>query len=70
VTRYSRWSTQAITQPLGQRAAPGTKEGTPDACGARKFSAERIHLKFMKQGTIAAGYFGTELLRALKNPAP
>jgi hypothetical protein len=55
---------------LGKEQLLALRTETPDACGARKFSAERIHLKFMKQGTIAAGYFGTELLRALKNPAP
>ena len=35
------------------------------ALGAH-FSAQRFHLKFMKQGTIPPGYFGEELLRALR----
>ena len=30
------------------------------------FSAQRFHLEFMKQGTIPPGYFGEELLRALR----
>ena len=32
------------------------------------FSPQRFHLEFMKQGTIPAGYFGDELLLALKKP--
>jgi len=31
-----------------------------------KFSAQRFHLEFMRQSTIAAGYFGDGLLRILK----
>jgi uncharacterized protein (DUF885 family) len=30
------------------------------------YSAQRFHLEFMRQGTIPAGYFGDELLQALK----
>jgi uncharacterized protein (DUF885 family) len=30
------------------------------------YSPQRFHLEFMKQGTIPAGYFGAELLLALK----
>ena len=31
-----------------------------------KFALQRFHVEFMKQGTIAPGYFGDELLEVLK----
>ena len=65
VTRYSRWPTQAITYRLGKEQILALRERAQRALGAR-FSARRFHLEFMKQGTIPAGYFGDELVRALR----
>jgi uncharacterized protein (DUF885 family) len=66
VTRYSRWPTQAITYRLGKEQILALRRRAQQALGAR-FSAKRFHLEFMKQGTIPAGYFGDELLRALRS---
>ena len=65
ITRYSRWPTQAITYRLGKEQILALRKHAQQALGAR-FSAEHFHLEFMKQGTIPAGYFGEELLRALR----
>jgi uncharacterized protein (DUF885 family) len=65
VTRYSRWPTQAITYRLGKEQILSLRKRAQQALGAR-YSAERFHLEFMKQGTIPAGYFGDELLRTLR----
>ncbi len=67
VTRYARWPTQAITYRLGKEAILALRKRAQQSEGAR-FSAKRFHLEFMKQGTIPAGYFGEELLRALHAP--
>ena len=64
VTRYARWPTQAITYRLGKEAILALRKRAQQGEGAH-FSAKRFHLEFMKQGTIPAGYFGDELLRAL-----
>jgi uncharacterized protein (DUF885 family) len=69
VTRYSRWPTQAITYRLGKEQILALRKRAQRALGAR-FSAQRFHLEFMKQGTIPAGYFGEELLRALRAAPP
>jgi uncharacterized protein (DUF885 family) len=69
VTRYSRWPTQAITYRLGKDAILALRQQAQNELGA-KYSAQRFHLEFMKQGTIPAGYFGAELLRTLAAPAP
>lgn len=66
VTRYSRWPTQAITYRLGKDQIFELRRKAEQALG-EKFSAKRFHVEFMKQGTIPAGYFGEELLNALKN---
>jgi uncharacterized protein (DUF885 family) len=65
VGRYARWPTQAITYRLGKEQILELRRRAQQALGAR-FSARRFHLEFMKQGTIPAGYFGEELLHALR----
>jgi uncharacterized protein (DUF885 family) len=69
VTRYARWPTQAITYRLGREQIISLRKRAQQALGAR-FSAQRFHLEFMKQGTIPAGYFGDELLRSLRAAPP
>jgi uncharacterized protein (DUF885 family) len=69
VTRYARWPTQAITYRLGKEQILALRKRAQQALGAH-FSAKRFHLEFMKQGTIPAGYFGEELLRALRAAPP
>jgi uncharacterized protein (DUF885 family) len=64
ITRYARWPTQAITYRLGKEAILALRKRAQQSEGVH-FSAKRFHLEFMKQGTIPAGYFGDELLRAL-----
>src|SRR5205823_1479226 len=64
ITRYARWPTQAITYRLGREQIFALRE-----LGAA-FSLQRFHLAFMRQGTIPAGYFSEELLRALRATAP
>lgn len=68
VTRYSRWPTQAITYRLGKEQILALRKRAQQTLGAR-FSPQRFHLEFMKQGTIPAGYFGEELLRELRAAA-
>lgn len=65
VTRYARWPTQAITYRLGKEQILELRRRSQQELGAR-FSAKRFHLEFMQQGTIPAGYFGDELLRAVR----
>jgi uncharacterized protein (DUF885 family) len=65
VTRYARWPTQAITYRLGKEQILALRKRAQHELGTR-FSAKRFHVEFMKQGTIPAGYFGEELLRALR----
>jgi uncharacterized protein (DUF885 family) len=69
VTRYSRWPTQAITYRLGKDAILALRQQAQNELGPR-FSAQRFHLEFMKQGTIPAGYFSAELLRTLGAAPP
>lgn len=64
VTRYSRWPTQAITYRLGKEQILALRQEAQDMLGP-KFSAQRFHLEFMRQGTIPAAYFGTQLLHTL-----
>jgi uncharacterized protein (DUF885 family) len=66
VNRYSRWPTQAITYRIGKDQILALRARAQRELGD-KFSAQRFHLEFMKQGTIAAGYFGDELLDVLKH---
>ncbi|HUL82044.1 MAG TPA: DUF885 domain-containing protein, partial [Gammaproteobacteria bacterium] len=65
VNRYSRWPTQAITYRLGKDQIVALRARAQRELGA-KYSEQRFHLEFMKQGTIAAGYFADEVLDALK----
>ena len=65
VTRYSRWPTQAITYEMGKDQILALRKRAQQELGDR-YSAQQFHLEFMKQGTIPAGYFGDELLLALK----
>ncbi|MDB6045138.1 MAG: hypothetical protein JWM63_3689 [Gammaproteobacteria bacterium] len=67
VTRYSRWPTQAITYEMGKGQILALRQRAQQESGER-YSPQRFHLEFMKQGTIPAGYFGDELLQALKGP--
>jgi uncharacterized protein (DUF885 family) len=68
VTRYSRWPTQAITYEMGKEQILALRARAQKELG-EQYSAQRFHLEFMKQGTIPAGYFGDEMLGALKAPA-
>jgi len=68
VNRYARWPTQAITYRIGKDQIVALRTRAQQELGD-KFSEQRFHLEFMKQGTIPAGYFGDELLLALKGPA-
>jgi uncharacterized protein (DUF885 family) len=65
LTRYARWPTQAITYRLGKDQILVLRRRAQLELGVR-YSAQRFHLEFMKQGTIPAGYFGDELLRTLR----
>ena len=65
VNRYSRWPTQAITYRLGRDQILALRTRAQRELGD-KYSAQRFHLEFMKQGTIAPGYFADEVLAALK----
>jgi uncharacterized protein (DUF885 family) len=66
VNRYSRWPTQAITYRIGRDQILALRARAQKELGD-KFSEQRFHLEFMKQGTIAGGYFGDELIAALKS---
>ena len=66
ITRYARWPTQAITYRLGKDEILALRGRAQQMLGAR-FSLQRFHMEFMKQGTIPAGYFAAELLRALRS---
>jgi uncharacterized protein (DUF885 family) len=65
LTRYARWPTQAITYRAGKEQILALRRRAQLELGAR-FSAQRFHLEFMRQGTIPAGYFGDELLHTLR----
>ncbi|HYB33859.1 MAG TPA: DUF885 domain-containing protein [Steroidobacteraceae bacterium] len=69
ITRYARWPTQAITYRLGKEQILSLRRRAQQALGTR-FVAQRFHLEFMKQGPIPPGYFGDELLRALRAAPP
>jgi uncharacterized protein (DUF885 family) len=69
ITRYSRWPTQAITYEMGKDQILALRKRAQDQFG-KDFSTQRFHLEFMRQGTIPAGYFGDELLLAMKRAAP
>lgn len=63
--RYARWPTQAITYRLGKEQIFALRARAQHELGDR-FSLQRFHLEFMKQGTLPAGYFGEELLATLQ----
>ncbi len=65
VNRYSRWPTQAITYRIGRDQILALRERARRELGAR-FSEQRFHLEYMKQGTIAPGYFADELIATLQ----
>jgi uncharacterized protein (DUF885 family) len=65
VTRYARWPTQAITYRLGKDQILALRGRAQQELGER-FSTQRFHLEFMKQGTIPTSYFGADLLRNLR----
>jgi len=67
--RYARWPTQAITYRLGKDQILQLRRRARQMLGAR-FSVQRFHLEFMRQGTIPAGYFADELLHAMRSGAP
>jgi uncharacterized protein (DUF885 family) len=64
IERYARWPTQAITYRVGKDQILQLRAQAESLLGSR-FSLQRFHLEFMKQGTIPANYFAAELLRAL-----
>ncbi|MEJ1962089.1 MAG: DUF885 domain-containing protein [Gammaproteobacteria bacterium] len=65
INRYARWPTQAITYRIGKDQIVALRTRAQQELGD-KFSEQRFHLEFMKQGTIAAAYFGDELIGVLK----
>jgi uncharacterized protein (DUF885 family) len=65
IFRYSKWPTQAITYRLGKDEIYALRRDAAKELGAR-FDLKRFHLMFIRQGSIPAGYFREELLRALK----
>jgi len=65
ITRYARWPTQAVTYRLGKEQILALRRRAQLELGAR-YSPQRFHLEFMKQGTIPPGYFGQELLHTLR----
>ena len=65
IFRYSKWPTQAITYRLGKDQIFALRGEAAKLVGD-KFSPKEFHLLFMRQGTIPAGYFREELLRAIQ----
>lgn len=65
ITRYARWPTQAITYRLGKDQILALR-GRAQATLGDRFSAQRFHVEFMKQGTIPSSYFGDDLLQSLR----
>ena len=65
IFRYSKWPTQAITYRLGKDQIFALRTEASKLLGD-KFSPKEFHLLFMRQGTIPAGYFREELLRAIQ----
>jgi uncharacterized protein (DUF885 family) len=65
IFRYSKWPTQAVTYRLGKDQIYDLRAEAQRLLGAA-FNSQEFHLAFMRQGTIPAGYFREELLRALQ----
>jgi len=56
IYRYSKWPTQAITYNLGKSAIGRLRESVQRHEGSQ-FSRRAFHERFMRMGTIPAGYF-------------
>jgi len=56
IYRYSKWPTQAITYNLGKNAIVELREAYRTQRGPA-YSAKDFHQRFMRMGTIPAGYF-------------
>jgi uncharacterized protein (DUF885 family) len=56
VYRYSKWPTQAITYNLGKNAILSLREAYRSRKGSA-YSAREFHERFMRMGTIPAGFF-------------
>ena len=65
IARYARWPTQAITYRAGKEQILALRRRAQLELGAR-YSPQHFHLELMKEGTIPPGYFGEELLHALR----
>jgi uncharacterized protein (DUF885 family) len=61
IYRYSKWPTQAVTHNLGKNEILGLREPVHVREGDR-FSAKAFHERFMRMGTIPAGYFRSTFL--------
>lgn len=61
IYRYSKWPTQAVTYNLGKNAIIDLREAYRLRRGAA-FSAREFHERFMRMGTIPAGFFRDALL--------
>jgi uncharacterized protein (DUF885 family) len=61
IYRYSKWPTQAITYNLGKNEILSLREAVRARQGDR-FSAKAFHERFMRMGTIPAGYFRATFL--------
>jgi len=56
IYRYSKWPTQAITYNLGKNAIVALREAYRSRKGSAYFARE-FHERFMRMGTIPAGFF-------------
>lgn len=56
IYRYSKWPTQAITYNLGKNAIVSLREAYRSKKGSA-YSAREFHERFMRMGTIPAGFF-------------
>ena len=63
IYRYSKWPTQAITYNLGKGAIASLREAYRSKRGAA-YSARDFHERFMRMGTVPAGFFREVFLSA------
>ena len=63
IYRYSKWPTQAVTYNLGKNAIVALREDVKRRQGS-SFSQRNFHERLMRMGTIPAGYYREEFLRA------
>jgi uncharacterized protein (DUF885 family) len=61
IYRYSKWPTQAITYNLGKNAILALRQDYRRVKG-KDYSAKEFHERFMRMGTIPAGYFREQFL--------